>query len=240
MSEENNVIGEEHLEEDSGAHQVPAEFVREPFLGREEQEVAFDEAMSGHPADQVVAPEPRLPGEPLREVHGEVEEAQIPPGVAPLPPIKETEEGVLLDSMPVLPQFKRRWLLFLPLLFGCCICGNMIGLTMGWTLFPVEWDASEWHGAEPANLQPYYREEYLQALGDLYAFDNNAPRVQRAAGGTSMLMNVCELVVHRVQDGRDAEAVRLDAVAQLMGGCNYAAMSGEGAVDEVQSPTPAG
>lgn len=201
MSDERNEITPEHVEEDSGAHQVPTEFVRSPF-----QE------------EQTIAPEPLL------------DEQETPPGVAPLPPPDEADNGVLLDAggMPI--KFNRKWLLaVIPFLLVFCCCGTWFGLGLGWTVWPVEWDASEWRGAQPYNLQAEPREDYLQALADLHSFDNNDERVYDALGDTALLPDVCELVVHRMQDNRAAEAARLSALAMLMGGCNFEAQ-----------PTPAG
>lgn len=222
------VIGEEHLEEESGQHQVPDEFVRSPFRDREEQEAA----VSGHPADEVSAKESvAARGTELHAAPG-----SPPPGVLPLPSIEESE-GVLMDSGPQPFEFQRRWLLALPLLMMLCCCGWAGGLLFGWYGYPVEWDATEWRGAEVYNLNAGDRERYLQNLADLHSFDNNDARVHAALEGERMLSDTCLLMSHRLADGKAAEGARLFMLSELMGGC--ALLQSEGGVDGIQS-APAG
>jgi hypothetical protein len=205
------VIGEEHLEEDSGQHQVPEEFIRSPF-------------QMGDVA------EPLSPFDAEREA----EQAQktAPLGVAPLPAADETE-GVVLDSGPQMPQFKRQWLLAVPALLMFCCCSWAGGLLFGWYGMPVEWDATEWRGATVYNLQAGSREDFLVALADLHAFDNNDARVHEALDGEGMLQDICGLMQHRVNDNRMPEAARLMKLSEIMGGC--ALLESEVAGDEIQS-----
>lgn len=110
--------------------------------------------------------------------------------------------------------------------------GFFIGLVIfGWWLVPVQWT-----DATPDQLSQYYRDLYVQAVADVYSFDNNTQRVENALGGWNGLEATCDLA-SRTTD--PAAAQRLQAAASVVNngqGCagvaSYSEASAQAAAEE--------
>lgn len=92
------------------------------------------------------------------------------------------------------------------------LVGWAIGLfVFGWILTPVEYT-----GAGPQHLFDEDQDQYLIALADLYAFDNNGTRVQQALGDwNDAPAAICQLAGESVDP---AQAARLNSLAAALNG----------------------
>lgn len=147
----------------------------------------------------------------------------------PLRPVPLTTNGEVKVETSSAVAFKP-WMavLVLPLLFMCGVVGLGSGLLIGWEIWPVEWDVSQYHSALPYNLREDYRKEYIQSLSDLYAFTMDSDTVIRAAGGEAALLpTVCQMMDEASRGGNAPETIRLYAITHILGGCDALNARGE-------------
>ncbi|MGH2536848.1 MAG: hypothetical protein ACRDHL_05600 [Candidatus Promineifilaceae bacterium] len=102
------------------------------------------------------------------------------------------------------------------------LAGWAIGLFLfGWGLTPIRYT-----GAGPQHLLERDQQTYLTALADLYAFDNNAARVQQAlASWPEAPAAIC---AQSVATADPAAAARLNALAAALNGVGCASVGAPG------------
>lgn len=88
------------------------------------------------------------------------------------------------------------------------IIGLVVGLLIGWVLWPVEWS-----GAGPQHLAEADQEFFLRTVAELYSFDRDTSKVQRALGGWEGAAAACRLAANATDP---AEAARLEAIAAVV------------------------
>jgi hypothetical protein len=98
---------------------------------------------------------------------------------------------------------------FIPFLVVAGIIGLVIGLLIGWVIWPVQWTDSG-----PQHLSERDQQNYLRALADVHAFDNNRERVREALGRWD---EADEAICDLAGQARDpAEMARLNSLAAVM------------------------
>ena len=104
------------------------------------------------------------------------------------------------------------------------VVGWAIGLFLfGWVIWPVEYS-----GAKPHDLTESDKEAYLVAMADLYAYQGNQERMQETfSDWPDADQEICALYNETADPN---EALRLDALARVLGGdgCDVVAATAEG------------
>jgi len=94
------------------------------------------------------------------------------------------------------------------------LVGLLIGLAIGWWLWPVEWV-----NAHPADLAPGYQEDYVAMVADSYALTSDlATAKQRLEGWSEAKLGevMGNLLISHQSDGRTLEARRIQDLSAAL------------------------
>jgi len=107
------------------------------------------------------------------------------------------------------------------------VIGAIFGLVvLGWYVFPVQWT-----GAGIPELAPADQEYVLRNVAELYSFDGDSAKVERALSGWGGEAIACQMAE---ASSDPADAARLRAIANVITGqeCTNVAASGAAAAEE--------
>ncbi len=94
------------------------------------------------------------------------------------------------------------------------VVGVFVGLFLGWTVWPVEWTNARLQDIAPA-LEPGEKEFYLRSVAELFSFDGDSAKVQRALSGWNGETAACQAAE---TSSDPADAARLRAIANVITG----------------------
>ena len=101
-------------------------------------------------------------------------------------------------------------------LYGVAV-GFVVGLLIGWWVLGVKLFPVEWEDAALVDLHPAYRKEVVRAIADSYSVHGNAELAEALLSERWEQEDLKEVIGELKAEPDDAQAQRLDALAQVLG-----------------------